>query len=595
MYRWQQIPAEASPAVRAALEAEAIAAEVLAEPPVRVVQHGISIAWPTRGMLRLEDGATLAIDTALPADVPLGYHEFYPDHGRSQTRVIVVPRQCVLPAGGQWGWAVQLYSARSARSWGIGDLADLRRLAHWSGGLGASLLLVNPLAAAAPGVPQQPSPYYPVSRRFRNPLYLAVEEVPGAERLGEELARLAALGQALNAERRLDRDRVFRVKDEALRALWAGFGDDPRFADYCRRQGGALEQFARYAALATQFGGDWRNWPAEYRHPRAAAVAQFAADRGGEVRYHQWLQWLLDEQLARAAAALPLVQDLPIGMDPGGADAWEWQDLLAGDFTVGAPPDPFNAAGQNWQLPPLVPQRLWAAGYEPFIQTIRATLAHGRGLRIDHVMGLFRLWWIPVGGQSAQGTYVRYPAEDLLGIVALESQRSGGFIVGEDLGTVEPGVRERLAAANILGVRLLYFEPRPPAEYPALTMAAANTHDLPTIAGMWSGADLAAQAALGMPVNDDMRGTRGHCARIIGVPDSATAVEAIEATYRALATAPSLVVLASLEDALAIEERPNMPGTIFEWPNWSLAWPGGLESLEASPLARRIAAALRRT
>ena len=228
--------------------------------------------------------------------------------------------------------------------------------------------------------------------------------------------------------------------------------------------------------------------------------------------YHAWLQWLLDRQLAEASRAIPILQDLPIGMDPGGADAWEWQDLLAKEMVIGAPPDAFNADGQDWQLPPFVPAKLRAAAYEPFIQTIRAALRHAGGLRIDHVMGLFRLWWIPNGQHPRKGWYVRYPADDLLGIVALESHRAGAFIVGEDLGTVEPGVRQRLALRRMLSCRLLWFEDRPPAEYPELSMASVTTHDLPTIAGLWSGADEAAQRSIGLTVGDEMRQLRDHSA-----------------------------------------------------------------------------------
>ena len=211
-----------------------------------------------------------------------------------------------------------------------------------------------------------------------------------------------------------------------------------------------LRAVRRLLRLVKQDGADWRAWPPEYRTPGGPAVHAFAAEHAAEVRYHQWLQWLLDVQLARAAAVLPIVQDLPVGFDPGGADAWVWQDLLAGECTIGAPPDAFNAQGQDWQLSPFVPEKLRAAAYEPFIQTIRAALRHAAGLRIDHVMGLFRLYWIPRGLSAAQGTYVRYPADDLMGIVALESHRAGAFIIGEDLGTVEPGVRERLARHCIL-------------------------------------------------------------------------------------------------------------------------------------------------
>ncbi len=263
-------------------------------------------------------------------------------------------------------------------------------------------------------------------------------------------------------------------------------------------------------------------------------------------------------------------------------------------MVVGAPPDAFNADGQDWQLPPFVPAKLRAAAYEPFIQTIRAALRHAGGLRIDHVMGLFRLWWIPNGQHPRKGWYVRYPADDLLGIVALESHRAGALIVGEDLGTVEPGVRERLALRRVLSCRLLWFEPRPPAEYPELSMASVTTHDLPTIAGLWSGADEAAQRSIGLTVGNEMRQLRDHLREMLGLESNAPVAEVIEAAYRRLAQAPSRIITATLEDAQAMPERPNMPGTIEQWPNWSLVLPQDIETMVEAELPRRIAKALGR-
>jgi 4-alpha-glucanotransferase len=591
-YRWEEIPAGAPKAVVDALGGPDAYRAPQGRREVCIVPAGTAAPWHDRGQLVLEDGTPLGIDDTLPPDLPLGYHDFYFDRGAGKMRLIVAPWECALPGGNRWGWAAQLYSTRSRRSWGIGDLADLRRLAEWSAGLGAGLLLINPLAAVAPTLPQAASPYYPASRRFHNPLYLCVEEVPGAERLGAELERLAAAGRALAADRRLDRDRVFRLKHEALRAIWAGVAPDPEFLAYRLQQGRELRQFAVYCFLVERFGGDWRQWPPEYRRPDAVAVEQVAQEHAAEVAYHEWLQWLLDRQLARAAQALPIIQDLPIGIDPGGADAWAWQDLLAEGISVGAPPDAFNPQGQNWALPPLVPAKLRAAAYEPFIQTIRAALRQAGGLRVDHVMGLFRLWWIPDGCPPSQGVYVRYPADDLLAILALESQRAGAMVIGEDLGTVEPGVRERLAERRVLSVRLLWFEPRPPAEYPPLSLAAVTTHDLPTIAGLWSGADEAAQQKIGLPHNAEMPKLRARLAEILGLAPASPVAEAIEKAYEVLGQARSMLVTATLEDAQAAYERPNMPGTIQQWPNWSLALPQDLETMQAAELPRRIARGL---
>ncbi len=416
---------------------------------------------------------------------------------------------------------------------------------------------------------------------------------PRAQLLGAELERLARAGRALNEDRRIDRDAIFRLKDRALREIWAHQPSDADFARFCQKREAELNDFAVYCALASEFGGDWRRWPLPYRAPKSPAVEAFAREHAREVGYHKWLQWLLDRQLADAVNSLTLVQDLPIGVDPGGADAWVWQDLLAHDCTVGAPPDLFNTAGQDWTIPPFVPHRLCQAGYEPFIQTIRALLRHAGGLRIDHVMGLFRLFWIPGGLGPRKGAYVRYPARDLLAIVTLESRRAGAFVVGEDLGTVEDRVREELADRRVLSFRVLWFEEKPPTGYAQNAMAAITTHDLPTVAGVWTGQDEAAQRAIGIDPGESTK-LREHLLRLIPAMENASVAEVIEAACRLLASAPCRILSATLDDALAISERPNMPGTIDQWPNWCLALPGGIEALESSDLAHRIAHALDR-
>jgi 4-alpha-glucanotransferase len=290
-----------------------------------------------------------------------------------------------------------------------------------------------------------------------------------------------------------------------------------------------------------------------------------------------------------------VIHDLPIGVDPGGADAWAWQDSLARGVSVGAPPDPFNAEGQNWGIPPFIPSRLRAAGYGPLRETLRASLREGGGLRIDHVMGLFRLFWIPEGKPAVEGAYVYYPADELIAIVALESVRAGAVVIGEDLGTVEPGVRERLARAKILSYRLAYFQDQPPGDYPELALAAITTHDLPTVAGLWTGADLTAQRAVGLTVReDDLSRMRQRIRELAGVGENAALEELVVELHRALAAAPSLILNATLDDALLALERPNLPGTCFERPNWSLPLPRPLEELLEAELPRRIAAALRR-
>src|SRR5947207_4078298 len=456
-------------------------------PAVFVVRAGATESIAASGDLAREDGTVITLDGRLPADLPLGYHELRGD-AATTTRVIVVPPRCHLPDGFRiWGWAAQLYATRSRESWGIGDLADLRRLAHWSAGLGAGLILLNPLAAAAVTLPQQSSPYYSSTRRFRNPLYLRIEDVPGAAEAMPDLAALATAGRALNDERRIDRDRIFTLKMQALEALWRRFPGSTEFERF-RRECPGLHDFAVFCVLAEHHGSGWQRWPVEHRRPAAPGVRAFGEAHGDRVAFHEWLQWLIDRQLGAAGAELALMQDLPIGVDPDGADAWTWQDVLANGASVGAPPDRYVVAGQDWGLPPFVPHRLAGAGYEPFVHTVRAALRHAGGLRLDHVMGLFRLFWVPHGLRPADGAFVRYPADALLGIVALESVRAGAFIVGEDLGTVEEGVRERLAEQAILGYRVVWFEPNPPAHYPALALATVTTHDLPTIRGVWTGA-----------------------------------------------------------------------------------------------------------
>jgi 4-alpha-glucanotransferase len=313
-------------------------------------------------------------------------------------------------------------------------------------------------------------------------------------------------------------------------------------------------------------------------------VRRLARHSRGRVEFHAWLQWLMELQLERAAEALPLMTDLPIGVDPGGADVWADRALFATDFSVGAPPDLFNTAGQDWAQPPWNPWCLRARGYQPLVDVLRAGFAHAMGLRIDHVMGLFRLYWILSGAG----------ADDMLDILALESVRAGALVVGEDLGTVEPTVREQMAARDILSYRLLWFEDDDPSRFPERAMSAVNTHDLPTVAGLWSGADVEAQRSIGVEVNES--GTaeiRERLARAAGSEDDTAGV--IVSAYSALAASPSMLVVASLEDAAEVVERPNMPGTTAErWPNWRLALPHPLEDLLASPLAQRLAAILRR-
>jgi 4-alpha-glucanotransferase len=567
---WRDVPAASQAALHTASDGDDHERPP-AGPPLWFVRAGRAEFLQSSCDLVLEDGTIRAGIDALPPDLPPGYHQLLPLDGGPATRLIISPGRCHLPPDlHTWGWAVQLYAARSQASWGFGDLGDLRRLERWADELGAGVLAVNPLHASGPGRHQQPSPYYPSSRCFRSPLYLRIEEVPGAAAVGDDIDRLASLGRALLADRRIDRDRVWALKREALEACFAVFTGDGHFDAFLADQGLGLRRFATYCALADEHGDNWNCWPAELRHPDHHAVAEAADPQ--RVRFHAWLQWLLDAQLA-TTASFPVIHDLAVGFDPGGADAWAWQDLLALDVRVGAPPDAFNPEGQDWGLPPFVPWKLRAAAYEPFVQTLRAGFRHAGGLRIDHVMGLFRLFWLPPGG--GPGGYVRYAAHELLDIVALESHRAGAFVVGEDLGTVEDSVRAELYERGVLSYRLRWFEPDPPSAYPHQALAAVTTHDLPTIAGVWTGDD--AQA-------DELRD------RVAGADD---VTGAIVGTYEALGEAPSRILLATLEDAMAVTDRTNLPGTV-EDSNWSLALPEPIETLDRSPTAAAIAEALRR-
>lgn len=583
---WREPPAACIDALLRAMGADGDAPPTV--PDLWIVGDDRPVQLDGRWELHAEDGTVRPVEGALPHP-PLGYHWLRNDAGR-EVRLIVSPRRCFLPPGlRKWGWALQLYALRSGSSWGIGDLGDLRRFARASAAHGAGMLLLNPLHAPTPVEPVQPSPYYPSSRCFRNPLYLRVEDVPGAEVLGERRASFAKAGQALNRERLIPHDGALRLKLEALGEIWKRAGAGERFDAYRAERGEILARFATYCALAEVHGASWHTWPAELRDPASPAVAAFADAHRDRVGFHAWLQWLIDLQLAAAGAEIDLMQDLAIGVDPGGADAWMWQDVIVQGVAVGAPPDEFNTRGQDWGLPPFDPWRLRRAHFAPFIETVRAGLRHAGGLRFDHVMGLFRLYWIPPGATPAEGAYVRYPWQELLDILALESHRAGAYVVGEDLGTVEPWVREELARRDVLSYRLFLFEPGPPRDYPERALAAVTTHDLPTLAGLWTGADLRAQVNRGMRPN--VEGTLQIRERIrdwTGLPDDAPPERVVEAVYRLLAEAPSALLTATLEDALSVEERPNYPGTVGGT-NWSLALPAPLEAIESDPRLLRLA------
>ena len=518
------------------------------------------------GVVRLEEGGTVPLDDVVPDDLPFGYHVLVTDAG-VERRLVVSPGRCWVPPEQRWGWAVQLYAARSTGSAGVGDLADLRTLREWTESLGGGFLVVNPLHAVAPVLPLETSPYLPATRRFRNPVYLHVDEPPETPVVG------------------IDRDAAWTHKLRVLRAEFDQRADDDLFDAWRAEQGRALEEFATWMVLAAEHGADWHDWPEPLRDPRGDAVRRLAAERADEVTFQAWLQWLLSAQLRAATGDLTVVQDLPIGVSGGGADAWAWQGVMADGITVGCPPDALNTVGQDWGSPPFVPWRLRAADYEPFVQSVRATIAGAGGLRIDHVMGLFRLWWIPEGGGPQEGCYVRYPAEDLLDIVCLESHRAEAVVVGEDLGTVEEGVAEALAERGILSYRVLWFEDDDPAEWLPGSLATVTTHDLPTVTGLWNGSDVDDQlASSDMTADDVLAGREELLGRLgrDGLPTDATAQDAVAAAYAQLGRAPSLLLAFSLEDAVGEERRPNVPGTT-ERDNWRVPLSVPVDELATHP------------
>lgn len=569
----------------------------------------------------------------LPADLPIGYHHLHVQVGSSDIDcpIIVSPASLQPPPGRQWGLATQLYSVRSKGSWGTGDLTDLTDLAVWSAAThGAGFILVNPLHAAAPTGPMEPSPYLPTSRRFVNPIYLRVEAVPEyayVRRRGRmRKAREYVQTRAHRAER-IDRDSAWKVKRAALHALYQvprSAGRELAYAAYRDREGSSLDDFATWCALAEEHGVDWHRWPEELQHPAAPAVAEFAADHSLAVDFHRWLQWQLDDQLTAAQATavqtgmrLGVMHDLAVGVDPNGADSWALQDVLALGVTAGAPPDEFNQLGQDWSQPPWRPDQLEKRAYEPFRALVNAVLRHAGGVRIDHIIGLFRLWWIPQGAAPTDGTYVRYDHEAMIGIVALEAHRAGAVVVGEDLGTVEPWVRDYLHERGLLGTSILWFEmdrdapnaaptPRPAERWREYCLSAVTTHDLPPTAGYLAGEHVRLRDELGLltrPAEEELAADREQQnawldeLRRVGLLDAGDpdVADVVEALHRYLGSTPSRLLALSLADAVGDLRTQNQPGTTDEYPNWRvpLTGPDGrkllLEDVFTDPRAAALA------
>ncbi len=538
-----------------------------------------------------------------------------------------------LPRKRQWGFTVQLYSLRSRDSWSHGDLHDLAELARWSASeLGAGFLLVNPLHAAEPHSPLSPSPYLPMTRLFTSPLYLRVEDVleygalPAADK--EAIAELAApLRAASRTADLIDRDAVWTAKRQALELISAVPLTEPRQAAFDRfrlQRGPSLQQWSAWCALAEKYGSDWRVWPEILTDPRQG-VQHVAADpalsRAAE--FHAWLQWQADEQLAAAQHAATtagmahgVIHDLAVGVHPGGADAWAQQEVLVPAFSVGAPPDGFNQLGQDWSQPPWHPRRLAAAGYQPLTELFEASLRNGGGIRVDHVLGLIRLWWIPPGRLAGRGAYVRYDYRATVPALARAAADAGALAIGEDLGTVDPWVHDYLAELGILGTMMLWFArdtdgaPLPPERWRRACMATVGTHDVPPVAGFVTGEQVTARARLGLLTAAEET-ERGEAAAQLARWQAALETEGLlspeqrgdaaavtVALYGYLRMTPALLIGVSLADAVGDVRTQNIPGTSAEYPNWQIPLCDArgqavlLEDLPSLPLVRDVCAAV---
>jgi 4-alpha-glucanotransferase len=543
------------------------------------------------GRLECENGEVWELDGWLPPEVPYGYHRLTGPLATDRL-VVVAPREFPQPRRG-FGLAVQLYAARSQTSWGIGDLADLGWLARRTAAAGGSAVLVSPMHAARPSRHQNPSPYSPASRLFLNVLHIALRDVPHADLV--DLSDLADAGEELNDTELIDRDRAFALKIAGLERIWAAIGGrpGPAFEAYVAGQGRTLAEFATWSALSEEYAGAWWDWPAEYRRPGTEAVADYAADHTDRVRFWSWCQWVADQQLARACTqGADVVLDLAVGFDAGGADGWMFQDLVAFGFEIGCPSDHGNPGGQRWGVVPFDPARLAAAEYAPMVALVRAGLRHAKALRIDHVMGLWRLFWIPVGGGAEDGAYVRYHGDALLGIMRLEAHRAGAWVVGEDMGTLEDRALEVMAATGTLSYRV--STRTHPDEFPERAMVACETHDQPTIAGLLDGSDLATCLRIGKLVDPAaVAALRARIAGLAGIGDveqvSRLHVEqAVTAMYAELTASRSRVALATLDDLAGVSARPNIPGTVDENPNWRIPLPVPIHDLFERVLARRV-------
>ena len=590
--------------------------------------------------LRVQHGAD-GQATLLPVVQP-GYHHLRLEDG-SRILLAVAPAHAlavgdVAPGQRLFGLAAQLYSLRRDGDGGIGDFSGLAQFARAAARHGADAVAVSPVHALFAADPDRHGPYAPSSRLFLNPLYADPAATLGADRFA------AALAGAGNAERYaalealplIDWPQAARAKWSVLRALWQGSargltaGRDPLAQDFLRfldAGGERLLDHARFEAIHAAQRAEpsdrwhWRDWPTALRDPRGRAVAEFASAHADEVGFHVFAQWLADRGLRDAQAAareagmrIGLVSDLAVGTDSGGSHAWSRQGDFIDRASVGAPPDMLNTAGQNWGLTAFSPHALKQHRYAPFIEMLRASLRHAGGIRIDHVLGLRRLWLVPDGAGPGQGAYLQFPLDDLLRLVALESSRHRAIVVGEDLGTVPEGFRDRLDAAGVLGMRVLFFERDhrlfvEPARWSAKAMATTSTHDLATVAGWWAGRDLDWRARLGLfgegseaaerrEREDDRRylwGALDYARLVSGTPPPPEAAEAVvDAALAFVSRTPAPLAMLPVEDVLGLVESPNLPGTLDEHPNWRRRLPDTAATLLDVPAAEARLATARR-
>ncbi len=568
------------------------------------------------------------------APLPAGYHEFRLADAETSL-LIIAPARCFLPTGTRhWGIATQLYSLNSSTNWGIGDFGDLGTLIERAAADGACAIGLNPLHALFLEVPEQASPYSPSSRLFRNPLYLDVTAIPDLAESAEAhaLIRMPEIDRAIAPARGsvfVDYKAVAECKLAILQSLHRSFeakhlsqgtARGQAFRSFAERGGQALQRFATFQVLSEHFGmHDWSRWPAEYRKWDSTAVSNLQRHHVERISFFIYLQWLCEQQLSQAAEiarqrgmAIGLYNDLAVSVDAASADHWAHPDLFAAQLRIGAPPDPFNECGQEWGVVPLNPRQLTATRYSHFIALLRANMRHAGALRIDHVMGWRRLFLILAGAPATSGTYVRFPLEELLAIAALESQRNRCIVIGEDLGTVPAGFRERMAEANVLSCRIFYFERererfRRPGEYPALASVSAATHDLPTLRGFWNADDIAAKARLGTFKLADEE-ARARAARTREkqlllqalaseglLPDGLSPSDAdhldwtpdlVGAVHLYLARTPSMLLLVQLDDLANEMHQANLPGSTTEYPNWRRRLSRRLGDLLSDPAIR---------